>query len=67
MIIPTHLKKLTLPLLLSVALAGCSGGSDFGSGSSGGGSKQEEVTYADVASLEVSTSSVFYYQKVIMP
>ncbi|MCK5918972.1 MAG: Ig-like domain-containing protein, partial [Cocleimonas sp.] len=55
MIIPTHLKRLTLPLLLSVALAGCSGGSDFGSGT-GGGSKQE-VTYADVASLEVSASS----------
>ncbi len=57
MIIPTHLKRLTLPLLLSVALAGCSGGSDFGTGSSSGGSKQEEVTYADVASLEVSASS----------
>ena len=56
MIIPTHFKKLTLPLLLSVALAGCSGGSDFGSGTSGG-SKQEEVTYADVASLEVFASS----------
>ncbi len=56
MIIPTHLKKLTLPLLLSVALAGCSGGSDFGSGTSGG-SKQEEATYAEVASLEVFASS----------
>jgi hypothetical protein len=58
MIIPIHLKILTLLLLLSVVLAGCSGGSDFGSGSGGGGSRQqEEVAYADVVSLEVSASS----------
>ncbi len=56
MIIPTHLKRLTLPVLLSFALVGCSGGSDFGSGT-GGGEKSEQVVQADIASLEVSASS----------
>jgi hypothetical protein len=56
MTIPPHLKRLTLPLLLSLALAGCSGGSDFGSGT-GGKAEQGEVVQADIASLEVSASS----------
>jgi hypothetical protein len=55
MIIPTHLKRLTLPLLLSLALLGCSGGSDFGSGS--GDDTTKQVIQAEVASLEVSASS----------
>ncbi|MCK5810743.1 MAG: hypothetical protein KAH00_06610, partial [Cocleimonas sp.] len=63
MIIPTHLKRLTLPLLLSVALAGCSGGSDFGSGTGGKDTSNQEVTYADVASLEVSASSSILLSK----
>ncbi len=56
MIIPTHLKRLTLPVLLSLALVGCSGGSDFGSGT-GGGEKSEQVVQAEIASLEVSANS----------
>ncbi|MCK5896488.1 MAG: Ig-like domain-containing protein [Cocleimonas sp.] len=64
MIIPTHLKQLTLPLLLSLALAGCSGGSDFGTGTAKEGAKQEEkVTYTEVAFLEVFSSSSILLSK----
>lgn len=59
MISPIHLKRLTLPLLLSIALAGCGGGSNFGdkSGTSSGTKPTETVKVAEVASLEISASS----------
>ena len=37
MILPTHLKRLTLPVLLSLALAGCGGGTSFGTGNGSDG------------------------------
>jgi hypothetical protein len=55
MTIPPHLKRLILPLLLSLTLFGCSGGSDFGTGS--GGDSTQDIVQAEIASLEVSASS----------
>ena len=67
MILPTHLKRLTLPVLLSLALSGCGGGTSFGTGtnteSTGettGETTSETGTPAaqvEVISLEISASS----------
>ena len=67
MIIPTHLKRLTLPVLLSVALYGCGGSSSFTpeSGSTTTtttttGTDTDDTTTAaqsEVTSLEISASS----------
>lgn len=63
MILPTHLKRLTLPVLLSLALTGCGGGTSFGEGA---GSKTETpdtpttetpTDQTGVSALEISASS----------
>ena len=56
MILPIHLKRLTLPLLLSLALAGCGGGSSFGTGNGSGGGDTGDKTGTDNPDTNAPTS-----------
>ena len=73
MILPTHLKRLTLPVLLSLALAGCGGGTSFGTadstdtteGTTGEttGETETSAEQVEVASLEISANSSILLSK----